>query len=64
MSKLFLPVYAFHMFVIQALSKMEVIWNIFGCLAPFVFWIIVSVLTITISYFFIKIPLAKKLFTI
>ncbi len=33
-------------------------------MAPVVFWISVSIVTITISYFFMKIPFAKKLFTI
>lgn len=64
MSGLFLPVYTFHMFVITALSKNILAWNVFGCLAPLVFFIAVSTITIFISYFFIKIPLVKKNFTI
>lgn len=65
LSNLFLPVYAFHPFVIILLhSYGKPFWNFIGSFSPVIFWIAVSCITITISYFFMKIPLAQKLFRV
>lgn len=61
MAPLFLPVYVLHLFVITATASMrEYIYP--G--APLVYWLVVSALSIGISYVVMKIPFVNRIFRI
>lgn len=65
LSTLFLPVYAFHQFVIYFLTKYSLIGvNSAGVASPFVNFMIVATITIAISAVVMKIPYLNKIFRI
>lgn len=64
LSQLFLPVYALHMLIIGHTRLVAEYCVPLGVVAPFVYWTFISIMTILLSHFIMKIPLADKLFRI
>ena len=64
-SKLFLPCYTFHIFIIgKTMGKFEqYIYSISDYTAP-LFWIIVAILTVIISWLIMKLPYMDRIFRI
>lgn len=63
LSDLFLPCYAIHMFVIAAVKKLNLIES-FGMFCTWIDYILVVLLTISISYVIMRIPYIKQIFRI
>lgn len=63
LSKLFLPVYSLHYFVIIFYRKFLYIPS-WVFISPFFDWIIISIMTLFISYLLMRIPVMKKIFII
>lgn len=64
LSQLFLPVYALHMLVIGKTRLVAEYCVPLGGCAPFVYWTFISITTILLSLFIMKIPFADKIFKI
>ena len=65
LSKLFLPVYVFHMFAITYLKPaITIIYSSCRLIAPLLVWLIVSLVIITLSYLLMRIPYINKFFKI
>ncbi len=64
LGNLFLPVYVFHVFIIQHTYKIAEYISFLGGLAPLAYWLIVSLITLGISWIVMKIPYVNKVFRI
>lgn len=62
-SRLFLPVYTIHMFVIGVVGRF-IPDTITPSLGAFIMWSLVSLISISLSFFIMKIPFANKIFKI
>lgn len=63
-SNLFLPVYAFHMLVISHTGLIASALMSAGIMAPLIYWMIVTLITIGICYILMKLPYVNKIFRI
>lgn len=64
LSQLFLPVYTLHMLIIGHTHLVAEYCMSLGMIAPFVYWIFISIMTIILSHFVMKIPFIDKVFRI
>ena len=64
LGNLFLPVYVFHVFIIQHTYKIAEYISFLRGLAPLAYWLIVSLITLGISWIVMKIPYVNKVFRI
>ena len=63
--KLFLPVYAFHTYVIgKTLTLFEHYVYTFGSYTAPLFWVMVSLLSVVLAWMVMKIPYMDKVFKI
>lgn len=64
-SKLFLPCYTIHMFVIQYSSHLFVsTFSFAGIFMPVLFWVFVCVVSVSLSWLIMKVPYVNRIFRI
>lgn len=65
LSGLFLPVYAIHKFIIATTNHWVFTWYDWGgVLIPLLYWVVVSIVSFSLSYVIMKIPFMDKIFKI
>ena len=62
LSLLFLPVYTIHIFVISAVNKVLIPFDYW--FMPLICWLLVSIISVALSYVIMKIPFMKIIFKI
>ena len=62
LSQLFLPVYTIHIFVIIAVNRVLIHFDYW--LMPLICWLLVSIISVALSYVIMKIPFMKTIFKI